>query len=73
MVVSSQGGGESAMLGGIFLVLVAVVPVDSVPVLCSFGLAGKIRLIGVIFGETSEGNSATLIFDLSSITPCTAV
>ena len=58
------------MPGGSFLVLVAVAPIDSSPAPYSFGSAGKIRLIEVMFGENSGANSATLTFDLSSTTPC---
>ena len=58
------------MPGGSFLVLVAVAPIDSTPASCSFGSAGKIRLIKVVFGENSGANSASLTFDLSSTAPC---
>ena len=57
------------MPGGSFLVLVAVAHIDSTPASCSFGSAGKIRLIGIIFGETSRANGAALTFDLSSTAP----
>ena len=48
------------MPGGSFLVFVAVAPIDSTPASCSFGSAGKIRLIEVIFGENSLGQIVPL-------------